>query len=529
MNQGSESDSLQEEVERLKAELADLEERVELCQLITHHVADLLAIIDPQGRRVWNNRAYRETLGYSPEELEHTDSFIEIHPDDLDLVERTFQNSMATGKGKIIRYRMRHKEGHWVPLESNAQVVKQEDGAVRALVLVARDISGQIAREAEGVKLEKIKTLAEFSEKISREFSEQLTEIIGKVSMVRSAIPAERREEQLLHEAMLAAEQAQRLVAQMVSLAGGPSDVVLPVDLRETLQECLKVAVPQGKGIKLQRQIAHGEILVGGSRKTIADAIVQVLRNAVEAMPKGGVLQVTLTADRRTEGSSRIPSGHYAVLHIRDTGIGISPKIKHKIFDPYFTTKEGHQGMGLSTALAGISEYGGTVIVDSKERVGTEVVLYLSLATAAEAETAAIPSAPVPAQTKAAPKVRRVLIMDDEPFIRELSIDMFEELGFEAHAVRNGDELIEEFKGAQRRREPYQLVVTDLIIPGDEGGEETAKRLRAISPFTKVVAVSGYTNHPVLTDPSHFGFHAALAKPYKRQTLRELVESLFPA
>jgi two-component system cell cycle sensor histidine kinase/response regulator CckA len=534
-----ESAQLRAEVERLQQEVAEQQERVELCQLITRHVADLLAIVDPEGRRVWNNRAYRETLGYAPEELEHTDSFIEIHPEDRELVEKTFRQSVESGQGRTIRYRMRHKQGHWIPLESKAQVVRQDDGTVRAIVLVARDISEQVAREEEDVKLEKIKALADYAEKMSGDFSQQLTEIVGKVSMVRSALPDGRREETLLRQAMQAAEQAQRLVGQMVSLSGGQSEASEPLELTGVLHECLKMAVPAGKGIKLQRQIPQGRVLVGGAQRVVADAIVQVIRNAVESMPKGGVLQITLTSDRKTDGSGRIPSGHYAVVRVRDQGAGIPQQVKSKIFDPYFTTKQGHQGMGLSSALAGVSELGGTVTIDSKERVGTEAILYLPLASPAEAGTAQVASAPVPGQSasvkpapaKTAPdkiKARRVLIMDDEPFIRELSIDMFEELGFEAKAVGKSEQMIEEFKEAQRRREPYQLVVIDMIIPGDEGGQETAKRLRSISPFTKVVAVSGYTNHPVLADPSHHGFHGALAKPYKRQVVRELVQTLFP-
>jgi len=514
------------QISELQGQLREQEDRADVSELIIRNVADLLAIVDAQGRRVWNNRAYRETLGYSPEELEHTDSFAEVHPEDRELVRRTFQESVESGVGRTIRYRMRHKEGHWVPLDSKAQVVKYDDGSLRAIVLVARDITEQMRGEEEGVKLEKMEALAHFSEKIADDFEKHLAQIVAKISMVRSKMPPEREESYILAEAMSSAEQSQRMIRDMASL--GHRKVVQSerFDLRALVERAIGVAVPAGRGIKLQQMLTNKEIRIEGSERVISEAIIHVLRNAAESMPKGGVLQVTLTADYRKEHSTIIKAGSYAVLRIRDQGTGIAHHIKARIFEPYFTTKQGHQGLGLSTALTGINEHKGSIFVESKGRTGTEVMIYLPLPSKDDPPTERI-SAPIGESTKI--RRRRVLIMDDEPVIRELGVTMFEELGFIAKAVKDGESLMEEFRTAQANRQSYNLVVTDLIVPHGEGGLGVAMKIRSISPFTKVIAVSGYPDHPVINNPKEYGFHGSLAKPYRRETVRKVLEEIFGA
>ncbi len=516
---------LQLQVDHLMDKVAEHEQTVDIYQLITRHVGDLLAIVDPEGRRIWNNRAYRETLGYSPEELARTDSFVEIHPEDRAKVKHVFEESLRSGAGGEMRYRMKHKAGHWVPLESKAQVVRNEDGSARAVVIVARDIADRIRSEDEQVKLQKMDSLAAFSQKVAEQFNQYISVIVAKVSLVRKGLPIDSVSTMHLVEVMKVADQAQRLVREMLSISKGSETSHDKVDLRELLASCVGNSVPMGLGIKLQQQLSPHEVWISASASTLGEALAQLIKNAVESMPKGGVLQISLVVDKRNRDSANLQAGTYACIRIRDQGIGIPTHIKKRIFEPYYSTKEGHQGLGLSSALAAVSEHGGRIEVESKPRVGTEVTIYLPVM---GTEPAVLKEKPV---LTGEPKMaaRRVLILDDEAFVREFSVAMFQQLGFQATAVESEEELMTEFKDAQRRREAYQLVIADMISPDGEGGEKIAVRVRSISPFTKLLAVSGQTDHHVLLDPNNYGFHAAMAKPYRLQRIREVLAELFPS
>ncbi|MEM6600896.1 MAG: PAS domain S-box protein [Verrucomicrobiota bacterium] len=533
---------LQQELDELRAYSREQDDSVELYQLITRHVADLLAIIDTEGRRIWNNRSYRETLGYTPEELESTNSFIEIHPDDRNLVENTFSESIETGVGKTIQYRMKHKQGHWVPLESKAQVVRNPDESVRAVVIVARDMTNRIKSEEEQEKFQKMQALADFSEKVGVSFNEYTAEIISKVGMVSKSLPEGSAERLLIADVMKVADKSQKLVRELMTLSGGGDASYQELDYRALITRAVAENVPKGRGIKLQQQITSLPVIINASQEAITESVAAVLQNAAEAMPKGGVLQVSLTIERREGVATRLQPGTYAALKIRDQGVGFPAHQKNRLFEPYYTTKDGHQGLGLSNALTAITDHKGALFIETKDRVGTEVSIYLPTSSSSPEDigsnstltTFATPTSKPKPKPKPEPEPvaaksnRRVLIMDSESFVREFSTALFDQIGYQAKAVQDFSELMDEFKAAQRQRKSYHLVVTDVMTPEDAEGQILARRLKAISPFTKVIAVSSYENHPVLLEPESFGFHASMGKPYQLNRISEILNLLFP-
>lgn len=150
------------------ATLDELRSSALLLEVIADNVADLIAVVDCKGRRIWNNFAYARRLGYEPDELKGSDSMVEIHPEDVALVRETFAKSMEEGRGKRIEYRMRRKDGSWVTLESEGRVAKNWNGHERCLVVVARDITSRKEAEREREErnqllIERARALAEFT------------------------------------------------------------------------------------------------------------------------------------------------------------------------------------------------------------------------------------------------------------------------------------------------------------------------------------------------------------------------------
>lgn len=163
-----------------------------LLRVIAENVCDLIAVVDSEGKRIWNNAAYAERLGYSPEEMRGTYSMVEIHPDDVSLVKQVFAESMSAGRGRRIEYRMRHRAGSWVTLESEGRIAQNWNGHEKILVIVARDITERKNRErAEHERtqrmLDQAEALTDFSQ--SRELQEgDLPRCFLKASQIAARI-----------------------------------------------------------------------------------------------------------------------------------------------------------------------------------------------------------------------------------------------------------------------------------------------------------------------------------------------------
>lgn len=512
--------ALRLELEELRSYREQQDKGIALYHVITENIADLIAVIDGNGKRIWNNRAYFDTLGYNPEELVNTNSFLEIHPDDRLLVETVFKESMETGIGRRIEYRMRHKNGHWIPLESKATVVRNEEGFVDCIVLVARDISDRKRMEEELQQAQKMESVASISGKVADDFNDLITAMLGKINMARQLVKTTTPEAKFLAEAAEVGDKAQRLILELLSLSTQNVKATTAINLHQLLPQCVERGVPPGSLARSELVMPEGRILLQGSVQVIGGAIDQLLRNAVESMEKRGLIRVDLSLERVDRGGALLKAGLYAVIRIRDQGQGIREEHMKHIFEPYFSTKPGHQGLGLSSALAAASEHGGTIRIYSNYGTGTEAVMYLP-ATLEED-----PTRNLARSTNRLSNRRRVLVMDDERFVREFVIALLEQLGYEAVATKDGDELVEEFRASVRIKKPYNAVITDLLVPDGMGGESIPEKLRKFDPNVKIIVTSGFANHPALLRYRDYGFDGALSKPFRAETLKERLEAL---
>lgn len=210
--------------------------------------------------------------------------------------------------------------------------------------------------------------------------------------------------------------------------------------------------------------------------------------------------------------------GSYVRITLADTGRGIEEEYLPKIFDPYFTTKATGTGLGLATVHSIVSRHGGFLLVDSRLGEGTVFTIYLP---ALKSETVAAPS-PEPAPAVAAAgdfAGSRVLIMDDDPEIRQLLAELLHQEGYRTMAVADGQAAIREYRAALERGEKFACLIMDLTIPGGMGGREAIGRIREIDPAAKAIVSSGYSNDPVMANFTDYGFAGRVAKPYQLEEL----------
>jgi two-component system cell cycle sensor histidine kinase/response regulator CckA len=207
------------------------------------------------------------------------------------------------------------------------------------------------------------------------------------------------------------------------------------------------------------------------------------------------------------------------MVTLKDQGIGISPELLERIFDPYFTTKQKGSGLGLATTLSIVTQHGGYIMVDSQLGRGATFRLYLPAQ-----EEAGLPEKPV--EAKPLEGHGRILVMDDDPLVREVMDKMLRKLGYEPVFAQEGREALELYARGQASGEPFAAVILDLTIPGGMGGTEAIQHLLAQDPQVKAVVSSGYADDTIMADFKAFGFQGVIAKPYRLADLARVLQEV---
>ncbi len=230
-------------------------------------------------------------------------------------------------------------------------------------------------------------------------------------------------------------------------------------------------------------------------------------------MPEGGVIRIAaknVQVDERT--LLPLAAGRYVKISIADHGPGISPHLVEQIFDPYFTTKTTSSGLGLAICHSIIRKHNGSLHLDKNSPAGASFAFFL-------------PSASPRGSALNAQEAReRILVMDDEAAIRELTSDLLTTLGYEPSAAPDGSEAVRLYEHAVQQGETFRAVILDATVRGGLGGVETIARLRHIDPQVNAIICSGYSDEAALSEFLSYGFRAALPKPFTRQELAQALQ-----
>jgi CheY-like chemotaxis protein len=241
----------------------------------------------------------------------------------------------------------------------------------------------------------------------------------------------------------------------------------------------------------------------------ISQVIHHLALNADQAMPAGGNLRILaenieLLADDPDLG---LRAGRWVRLCLKDEGIGIPAEYRQRIFDPYFTTKPKGAGLGLATTHRILKNHSTVIVVESEPGMGSAFTTYLP-ASERELPVAAPTAAP------ASESPARVLVLDDEEAICMIIQCALEDLGHHVTVTHDGKDAIAAYEKALKENRRFDLVVSDLSIPGGMGGKDTIKRLCEIDPEVRAIVSSGYAIDPVMSRYEEFGFTGMIAKPY---------------
>ncbi len=489
-----------------------LEESEEKYRLLFQLESDalFLAGLGEDGTVIDMNEAALELYGYTREEMRRM-RIVDFSAEP----ERTIQSARIPVDSDLhipLRWH-RRKDGSTFPVEITARTFKLNGRGV--ILGLHRDISERMQREEELIKAQKLESTAVLAGGIAHDFNNLLTGILGNISLARHKAgdgPVRER----LAGAEDAALRAKALSNQLLTFSRGGAPVKKVFSLRRCAQEAALFCT-HGSRAACRFELPDDLWPVTADEGQLAQVVQNIVLNAVDAMPEGGT--VTLRGENRRLDVGNpflLPPGPYAVIRIGDSGCGIPFRDLPRIFDPYFSTKREGRGLGLAICHSIVIRHGGRIEVRSKPGEGSEFEVLLPASPGAEPEE----RLPAPGTD---PGARKVLVMDDEEMIRDLTAEMLESLGCRAVTAPDGESAFALYSEARREGDPFDLVIMDLTIPGGIGGKEAMARFREEDPGVLAVVTSGYSNDPVMADFARHGFAGVLVKPFRFEDLRELL------
>ena len=382
-----------------------------------------------------------------------------------------------------------------------------------------RDINRRKTTEEERLKTSKLESLGTLAAGIAHDLNNILTVISGNIGLAQFGAGDSTAYLPSLAKAGKAAEYAAHLSNQLLTFAKGSMPYKQVSAVSDLLAQACEFAL-HGSNLRAEVDIAPDLAKAEVDVNQIKQVVNALILNARDAMPFGGMVRVEAkNHDIRAGDNASLPTGHYIKVAISDHGEGITPQVAAKMFDPYFTTKSLASGLGLSISQSIIKKHGGLLHLESTSADGSTFAFYLP----AVAVKAARADRGVRERQLKFDR-QRVLVMDDDASIRDLTSQLLATLGYDVTAVPDGVAAIKTYERALHSGQKFQAVILDATVRGGLGGVATIERLRSIDPEVVAVICSGYSDEAALREFLSYGFKAALPKPFTRTELGDVLQ-----
>ncbi|HEY2103263.1 MAG TPA: response regulator [Chthoniobacterales bacterium] len=390
-------------------------------------------------------------------------------------------------------------------------------GGVSALF---RDVTERKRTEDDRLTTGKLESLGTLAGGIAHDLNNILTVISGNIGLAQFEAPPD--EENLLTclaKAGQAAKQAAHLSSQLLTFSKGGAPVKKVAVISELVSKAANFSL-HGSNLRAKIDIPAHLWAAEIDLAQIEQVMNALMINAREAMPHGGTVTISAqNVELDDKPGALLPRGRYVKVAIADQGSGIPEELATKIFDPYFTTKSASSGLGLSISFSIVKKHGGLLHLEQSSAAGATFAFYLPATNAAPGENG---KAALTSSFRS--ENARILVMDDEEGIRDLTTQLLTSLGYEVTAVPDGAEAVKAYERAMRGSQPFQAVVLDATIRGGMGGLATIERLRKLNPAVRAIICSGYSDEAALAEFLQYGFRGALPKPFTRRDLADVLE-----
>lgn len=470
---------------------------------------------DLEGRFIKVNNSYCRLMGYSEAELLTRNSWDISHPDDMiDTADYMGKSIAGRINAFTVQKRYIRKNGDIIWTAVNVSVVCDAAGAPLHFIAQVQDVTAQRKAEDQLRQAQKMQAVGQLTAGIAHDFNNILGAVIGNLDLTSQQLTNDATEARhFIEEAIDAAVSGAEIVKRLLAFSRQQPLLSKPTDLKEVIVGMVPLLRPSlGASIEIKTEIPADLWTAMADTAQVESALLNLALNARDAMPEGGVISLD-AANVQVNGApfyadDNLKAGDYVVIAVTDSGSGMAPGVLEHAFEPFFTTKGvgAGSGLGLSMVLGTMQQLGGSARIYSEPGQGTTVRLFLPRAMTA-GETAAQKTAPEAPATG----VERVLMVEDNALIRNSVAVMIKGLGYRVDVVENADEALALWDSGER----FDLVFSDIIMPGQLNGVGLARALRARDPRIKILLTSGFANPAAIQgDMTDLGLNL-LQKPYR--------------
>ncbi|MBU6399707.1 MAG: response regulator, partial [Verrucomicrobia bacterium] len=484
-----------------------------------------IVITDPQGAIEYVNPNFVELTGYTPAEVLGRNSRLLQSGQTPPETYRQMWAALSAGHVWRGEFCNKKKNGEFYSELAVISPVRDEAGQTTHFLAIKEDVTERKTLEARFLRAQRLESIGTLASGVAHD----LNNILAPIQMATQLLREEHDEgerRRILDTIDASAQRGATIVKQVLTFARGVEGERVLLQPRHLVREILKIAQATfPKNIMFASQNPKDLWAVTGDATQLHQVLLNLCLNARDAMPNGGTLSVraeNLAADASFVAmtpEARI--GQYVVLQVADTGIGIPATVLDRIFDPFFTTKPVGRGtgLGLSTVLGIVKSHGGFLTVSSQVDHGTTFKVFLP----------ATSTRPPPTAGTITALGRRgqgelVLVADDEPAIRDVTVRMLEQSGYTSLSAADGTEALALYS---QHRTAVKVVVTDILMP-EMDGPALARILRRMAPDLPIIASTGLGQSDKVEELRELGVKWFLAKPYTAAKLLETLQKVLP-
>jgi len=479
--------------------------------------------VSPDGHYVYVSPSCERITDYTPDEFINDPGLLEkiVHPDDHSDIVNHLGGERNPEKLPSCEFRIITRSGEERWINHVCQVVYDTNGAYLGRRGSNRDITKQKRMQEELLKAKKLESVGVLAGGIAHDFNNLMSVVVGNISLARTEMKPGSKGFKNLVKAEKASIQTTALTSRLITFSKGGRPVKEPVSIGDLVKNSVDSSL-KGSDISCIFSVPEDILPVEVDEEQMKQVIHNITTNAQEAMTEQGTINVScgnvIIGEKDT---LNLKDGKYVKISIEDQGPGIPEKDLINIFDPYFSTKDmgTQKGMGLGLAVSDsiVKQHDGLITVESKLGTGATFSIYLP---ASEKKIVGATPVKKPIPEISATQGEKILVMDDEEVVRDVSNALLTHLGYEVAVAADGVEAIELYKKAVESEKPFDMVILDLTNKVGMGGAETMVNLLEIDPDVKAIVATGYSNDPIMSNFREHGFRGALPKPFTLDQLR---------
>lgn len=498
-----------------------------LFDAIMDAAVDAIVVSDAKGCIIRANNAASVLFGHTPEDMVGQSVNVLMPKAFADLHDGFMQHHLRTGEKRIIGLGRDveglRADGSIFPLHLSVGHTTVEGD--RYFVGILHDLTERRAAQEALARTQRLDAVGQLTGGIAHDFNNLLTVVIGNLELLEMR-GADDRQLRLIRDSLEAAELGAELTSRLLVFAKRGNLKPSQVDLRTVCEDALSLlqrTIGEIYTIKTDLPEQLSDVMVDPVQ--LQSALINLALNARDAMPKGGELLISLADvvidDTYMAQETDIEPGSYVRLFVSDSGHGMNQEAQRRAFEPFFTTKSetGGTGLGLAMVYGFVRQSGGHITLYSEPGLGTSFGLYFPVVETAAGAAASKAKA---AQTPVMGNGQTVLVVEDNPKVRRLSIERVRDLGYETLEARDGQTAYRML----REGASVDLVFSDLVMPGGLNGYELAAKVEAEFPDIKVLLTSGYASDVVTGAMRGSADFEVLHKPYRLPDLAKRLQAL---